>query len=253
MGVPTPLGPRSARTAADDLPPAQAAVLRALDAQPEPTPVAALATAAGLHANTVREHLEALERAGLVERFRAAPQGRGRPAWLYAARDRGPEVAGGDREYAALAATLARAIHRTSDRPEEDAAAAGEEWGRQLARPHATRAAAAAAAAAASDAAAAATDTGDRAATARRTVIAVLDEVGFAPQADPSATDVRLTRCPLLAAAHEHPDVVCGVHRGLVRGALAELGSPAAEVVLVPFAEPGACRLTLRHDDRSDR
>src|SRR5699024_12003747 len=56
----------------------------------------------------------------------------------------------------------------------------------------------------------------------------------------------RLTRCPLLEAAHEHPDIVCGVHLGLVRGALEVFGDPAAESELEPFSEPGACRLHLR-------
>ncbi|HJA62039.1 MAG TPA: hypothetical protein H9788_13210, partial [Candidatus Brevibacterium intestinavium] len=56
----------------------------------------------------------------------------------------------------------------------------------------------------------------------------------------------RLTRCPLLEAAHEHPDIVCGVHLGLVRGALEVFGDPAAESELEPFSEPGACRLHLQ-------
>jgi predicted ArsR family transcriptional regulator len=56
---------------------------------------------------------------------------------------------------------------------------------------------------------------------------------------------VRLTRCPLLEAAHRTPEVVCGVHVGIVRGALVERGASPAGTALTPFAEPGACRLVL--------
>ena len=80
---------------------------------------------------------------------------------------------------------------------------------------------------------------------ARREVVSLLDEVGFAPQPDARSSTVRLTRCPLLEAAHKHPDVVCGVHLGLARGALEEYGADPDGTELLPFAEPGACRLHL--------
>jgi predicted ArsR family transcriptional regulator len=59
---------------------------------------------------------------------------------------------------------------------------------------------------------------------------------------------VKLCRCPLLEAAHEHPEVVCGVHLGVVRGALEVLGADPDQTehtTLQPFSEPGACRLDL--------
>jgi len=200
-------------------------LLDLLEAQPEPTTLAALVESTGLHANTVREHLEALERAGLVTRHRAEPQGRGRPAWLYEA-----VRAGGHSEYAGLAATLAAAIHRTGTTPRQDAERAGEEWGRELAGRHGRP---------------------DRrgSAAARRQVVSMLDDFGFAPEADRSHTHVRLTRCPLLDTAHKYPDVVCGVHLGLVRGALEEYDAPPTGVRLLPFAEPGACLLGMHLAD----
>jgi predicted ArsR family transcriptional regulator len=200
-------------------------LLERLEAQPEPTTLAALVAATGLHANTVREHLEALERQGLVTRHRAAPEGRGRPAWLYDA----TTEPGADRasEYAGLASALAGAIHRSSDTPSEDGALAGEDWGRELARDHGRPA-------------------GTSAPAVRREVVSLLDEIGFAPEADRRNTRVRLTRCPLLEAAHRYPDIVCAVHLGLVRGALTEYGDTERSAVrLLPFAEPGACLLHL--------
>lgn len=203
----------------------RARLLDTLAAQPEPTTLAALVHATGLHANTVREHLEALERDGLVGRRRAAPAGRGRPAWLYHVTGAGPGTA----EYAGLAAALAAAVRTSSAEPARDARVAGTSWGRDLARARGgarTRASAAA---------------------ARQETVALLHELGFEPHADRRSTTVRLTRCPLLEAAHRDPEVVCAVHLGLVSGALEELGADPAGTELLPFAEPGACLLRLPH------
>lgn len=215
---PAPAGPRGA----PPLSSSRAALLETLRAQTEPVTLAAITHVTGLHENTVREHLDALVEAGLASRSTAPPSGRGRPAGLYQATDPGP---GASPEYAGLAAALARAIHHRSPTPEEDAVVAGRDWGRDLARGRGGRRPGAAA--------------------ARREVVALLDDLGFAPETDTRASSVRLTRCPLLEAAHRYPDVVCGVHLGLTQAALEEYGAPADGVRLLPFAEPGACRLHL--------
>jgi predicted ArsR family transcriptional regulator len=202
----------------------RAAVLEALQASPTPLTLAAMTASTGLHANTLREHLEALVARGLAHRARSAPSGRGRPAWLYEATGSDLDATGS--EYAGLAATLAAHLHRTSADPRADAVAAGRAWGHELARK-----------------AGPPEGVGDTA--ARRKVLALLDDVGFCPEADERATTARLTRCPLLETAKEYPDVVCGVHLGIVRGALEEYGADDARTDLEPFAEPGACRLEL--------
>lgn len=207
----------------------RATLLDLLEAQPEPTTLGALVSATGLHANTVREHLDALEHDGLVTRTQAAPRGRGRPAWLYEAVS--PEA--GPSEYAGLASALAASLRRRSPRPQVDAITAGEDWGHQLAAAHGAPAR-------------------PTAAGARREVVALLDGIGFAPEPNARNTVVRLTRCPLLEAAHKDPDIVCGVHLGLVRGALEEYGSDPAGTDLLPFAEPGACRLHLAAHARGE-
>lgn len=194
-----------------------------LRSQTEPVTLTGLSRAAGLHPNSVREHLDALVADGLAMRSVAPPSGRGRPAWLYESTGADPE---GTSEYAGLAAALAEAIHRRSPTPSEDAHAAGLGWGRDLARQRGATIEATAAA-------------------ARRRVISLLDDLGFAPETDARAATVRLTRCPLLEAAHSYPDVVCAVHLGLTRGALEEYGAESDDVRLLPFAEPGACLLHL--------
>lgn len=217
------MGPRRSGAGRPEAPlsPSRAALLETLAAAPEPTTLAGLSATTGLHVNTVREHLEALERRGLVQRSPAAPHGRGRPAWLYRVVEP-PDQS----EYAGLAAALAAALHRTSQRPSEDAVAAGTDWGRDLARAQGRP------------------PTPGRPA-ARAQVVALLDKLGFAPEADDRASVVLLTRCPLLDAARRHPDVVCGVHLGIARGALDEHGADGSRAQLFPFSEPGACRLEL--------
>lgn len=196
-------------------------MLQLLVDQPRPPRLAALAQASGLHPNTLREHLEALVAEGWVRRVRGEPQGRGRPAWRYeAVEDRGRD------EYAGLATALAASIAATSPAPTETARFAGEQWGRTLAAGREAEA-----------------PTPEE---ARDEVVSMLDELGFEPEVDAERPErVRLTRCPLLDAAHRYPGVVCEVHRGIVSGALASYGADPAGTDLVPFAEPGACLLTV--------
>lgn len=218
-----PLGPKAGRRPAlTGLSRSRSALLETLRAQSEPTSLAALVASSGLHENTVRGHLDGLEHSGLVTRQRAVPEGRGRPAWLWSAVDPEPIP-----EYAGLAGALAATLHRTSDDPVADARTAGTEWGGELAREHGR------------------TESegplGDR-----REIVNLMDELGFEPETTPRADRIRLTRCPLLEVARQHTEIVCNVHTGLFRGALAEYGDRETDVELVPFAEPGACLLHLR-------
>lgn len=182
----------------------------------------------GLHVNTARKHLEGLVVAGLASRSTGRGGGRGRPPQLYAAAEEAePDVR--VRDYAALAAVLAGHIAAASPDPGADALAAGETWGRALAAelPAGT------------------------AASARATVIDLLEDLGFDPHVDRPVTTVRLRRCPLLDTARAFPQVVCAVHLGLVRGALGTLGGDPGSVALEPFAEPGACRLLMGRGQRA--
>ena len=191
-------------------------MLTALDAQPEPVTLAELARASGLHPNTLRSHLDPLLDSGAVVRTREPVGGRGRPAHRYAASGArpGPAV-----EITGLAIALAGAIAHVSADPAEEARRAGRGWGRRLTE-----------------------DPGHRPG-----VTPVLDRMGFGPRPDRDDPSViRLTRCPLLAAAREAPAVVCGVHRGLVEGLLHRAGRDTG-VELRPFAQVGAC--LLRVDD----
>lgn len=224
----------AASSAAAPLSRPRAALLELLRGQAEPATLTGLAALSGLHVNTLREHLEALIRNGLVRRRAAQPNGRGRPAWLYLASGGGDSAPS---EYAGLAATLAASIHRTSTHPTADATEAGTDWGRRLADGRLGEA---------QRAKSTGRQSSEDPVAARRQVVDLLDDLGFATQSDADNTVVRLTRCPLLETAQQYPDVVCGVHLGLVRGALTAYGADSEGTELVPFAEPGACLLHLR-------
>ncbi|ABL80858.1 MULTISPECIES: helix-turn-helix domain-containing protein [unclassified Nocardioides] len=209
-------GPKPGR---HPLSPSRRAILEHLHGQPQPLTLAALARITGLHPNTVREHLDALVRRGLVRRLAGRPQGRGRPAYLFEHVEHGPG------EYARLAVALADALASSSSDPAGHAAAVGVEWGRELARERRAR-----------------TGAGE---DARSEVVGQLDDLGFEPRRGADDCEVLLTRCPLLEAAHRAPAVVCGIHLGIIRGMLDEFGADPSGSELEPFAAPGYCRLVV--------
>jgi predicted ArsR family transcriptional regulator len=219
---------------------ARAGILEVLVDQPEPCTVGALSALTHQHPNTIREHLEGLVGDRLAARVRAPASGRGRPAWLYSATlDVGSDPGASD--YAGLASALAAQIARTSKQPRADAIEAGRAWGRDLVRRTPVRM---------GEGKGPVHDppTAPSAVSARRQVVSLLEELGFAPSPDARAAVVKLRRCPLLEAAHQSPDVVCGVHLGIVRGVLDELGNDSEQTertALHAFWEPGACRLDL--------
>lgn len=183
-----------------------------------PVGVRELAVAHGLHPNSVREQLAVLVVAGLVVREVAPPAGRGRPSLRYRAKVAGD--ASDEPDYRALAGVLADQLARLPDATVASLNA-GVRWGRSMiaGRPGAT----------------VETDAVDR-------LVELLDEVGFAPEAPTlPGGPIRLHHCPFESLARERGNVVCGVHLGLMRGALAELGAPIDAVGLDPFVRPDLC------------
>ncbi|HET7026757.1 MAG TPA: helix-turn-helix domain-containing protein [Candidatus Limnocylindrales bacterium] len=190
-------------------------LLALLEEAGRPMSIRELAVDVSLHPNSVREQLEPLVRAGLVRRSRSVPHGRGRPALRYAA---APATATGDdaASYRELARVLAGELARRPDAVER-AVEAGERWGRESAGGHIT-------------------DEGPT-----DSLVALLDANGFAPEPASDDGTIRLRRCPFGPLAREHGEVVCGVHLGLMRGALRELEAPLDAVGLEPFVAPDLC------------
>jgi predicted ArsR family transcriptional regulator len=187
---------------------------------------AQVADATGLHPSTVRAHLEQLAESGLLTRHRQSDGSPGRPAWRYEAVSRPDGDAEtrtdaiADRPYRDLAAALIGHLARAEDDPHAAGVRAGRDWGRALAAPLARTAPV-------------------------DGLVRVLDRLGFTPQVvdreDSDSAVVHLRTCPFLDLAEASPDVVCGVHLGVIGGALGALGASAATTDLEPFAVPGAC------------
>lgn len=192
-------------------------LLAVLRRSAQPMGVRELADAVDLHPNTAREHLDLLVRAGLITRRSAAPTGRGRPGLRYMAE---PVAAEADpNAYRALAAVLTNELVQRPD-ARDAAISAGERWGRTVTDPA----------------------LGATAPEAIGRLIALLDDAGFAPEpsTDP-AQPIRLRHCPFEPLAREHANVVCGVHLGLMRGALRAMGAPLDAVSLEPYVAPDLC------------
>jgi predicted ArsR family transcriptional regulator len=190
--------------------PTRARLRRLLGASPDGLPVGELATLAGLHHTTVREHLRLMVDAGVVEGVVQPPQGRGRPRTLYRTLPLRVEA------YRDLAAILSTAV---------SAGLSAEEAGRRAGRM------------AASDA------------TGMSGVDAIVAEArrrGFEPELDAATSTVTLRNCPYAEVAAADPATVCSVHLGFARGVAETIGDVVAESLEIADPHRAGCRLRLR-------
>ena len=144
--------------------PRRAEVLEALRSASTPLRVQEVARRTGVHANTARFHLDALVEAGLATREAQARATPGRPSFAYRAVAHAP--AAGHRQYRLLAEMLGSLIEGLLPDPGRAAAEAGREWGRFLTEQPAPY-------------------QRITAAEAISKLVAVLAEIGFAPEAGP--------------------------------------------------------------------
>jgi predicted ArsR family transcriptional regulator len=204
----------------------RAEVLDCLRRVGKPVAVAEVAEAAGLHVNTARFHLDALVEEGLAERHAEHASGPGRPRILYGARSDAADV----RSYRLLAQMLADLVAALDPRG-ATAAAAGRTWGRQLVdAPGEARQ----------------LETGE----ALRRLRSLMADIGFEPELDGDATQMRIHHCPFHEIADQKPGVVCAVHLGLMQGALEELGAPIGVSALDRFVTDHECVAHLASTDQ---
>lgn len=209
--------------------PVRQRIVELLSGDDAPLDADQLARRVALHRNTVRSHLSVLEEAELVASEPEQRDRPGRPRLLYRSTDATP-VDGGQSGYRFLAEVLAGQLAALADDPADAAQAAGAAWGRYLMTTPSPSLSVSA-----------------EAAIAR--IVELLAEFGFAPErADetPDAPRMLLRRCPFLEVAEQHPDVVCSIHLGLMRGALSELRAGVEVTDLVPFADDDLCVAHLR-------
>ena len=205
-------------------------ILDELRAESDGLGVQELGRRLGLHENTVRWHLGILEEAGFLD-SRPAPQGKpGRPRMLYVLRP-GVDDSSGRDEHRLLATILTGSLAELPD-GDRRAEAAGRAWGRYLVRRPSPL-----------------ERVSDEQAVAE--VTRLLDEEGFVASAE--GAEIHMRRCPFHALAETSPAIVCGVHRGLIAGALDELDSALDVAGLDIFVRPDLCVARLRQRELAER
>jgi predicted ArsR family transcriptional regulator len=201
------------------------ALIKVLQESEAPMDASELAEAVGLHVNTVRSHLRALERAELVRRQAEPRVQPARPRQLFTATV--SSVPDGRERYGLLARMLASYVAMNATDPVAASEETGRQWGRYLVpsrEPFALTSA--------EDAEAA--------------LLALLDELGFVPRAGEQPSEIELHHCPFRDVAEAHPEVACSLHLGLARGALDQMGGSLAVEELQPFVHPNRCVMRVR-------
>ncbi len=189
-----------------------------------PLATADISESLGLHPNTVRPHLERMREAGLLDVEVGARGDIGRPQHRYSIAANAPSL-GLEPPTMPVLARMVLAMAARLQATGDDAEAVGRDEGTRRARPY-------------------------RAAPSTlEALVSDLDRLGFDPFVtdspdDPDAAVVAFAHCPFAELAERHPDLVCGLHRGLVAGFVAEMGD--AEVAeFCPLTSRTPCRVTV--------
>jgi predicted ArsR family transcriptional regulator len=181
------------------------AIYLELARSPVPKSTGEIAETLELHVNTVRPHLERMRELGLLV-VQSDPRGTvGRPQHRYSLAADAPSLGLEPPAFPVLARMLLRAAS-LAGATSEDAVDAGQEQGRADA--------------------ASATRADDEGQPCLDALVVELDRLGFDPATagDDDAATIAFTHCPFRELAETDPDLVCGLHRGLVEGFVAALG-----------------------------
>ncbi|MDQ1439466.1 MAG: hypothetical protein QOK43_3095 [Acidimicrobiaceae bacterium] len=188
-----------------------------------PLSTADIAAELGLHANTVRPHLERMRDVGLLH-IEVDNRGTvGRPQHRYSLAADAPSLGLESAGYPILAALLANLAAMFG--PDGDTVA-------DVARDHGRRRGEARAGSACVEA-----------------VRAELADLGFDPESavDGTVTTIAFTRCPFRPLAEAFPDLVCHLHRGMVEGMVDVLGgADVARFATLEDRDPCQVDLALR-------
>lgn len=170
--------------------------------------ISELVEATGLHANTVREHVQRLIDAGYVIAETEHRTTRGRPRVLYSA------ATGSDEALSPVAVRRAEEAARRGDLLRR---VYGSDADAQL---------------------------GADALHQMDALVEDLGDAGFDPLVDERDLTVDLTPCPHVPAA-EHRGVLCSVHVALMDSVLAQAGGPLRVEGIVPSCDPTQCVVQL--------
>lgn len=193
-------------------------VLSAVESASSPLSVDDVCAATGLHANTVRTHLDVLLAAGSIVREQAEATGRGRPRWLYRVEQR---VAS---PFRYLAEALTAQLAQSSDAALADAAA--ERWAQAIPTlPEAQ-------------------DPDE----AVHEAVDALNRLGFQAVASPVGDAIAVNGCPYTDIVDDNP-VICTIHAALVDRLLEQTGQPVQVTSMDVWTRRDMCVARLNRPD----
>jgi predicted ArsR family transcriptional regulator len=200
------------------------AMYRELATSTRPLSAQELADRLGLHANTVRLHLDRLRETGLVEAEAMHRGTVGRPQHLYSLAPGAPTLGFDPPAHALLAGLLGALAEHVGATP-EDATEIGEQWGAELTRRTRSR-------------------------SCITALADELDRLGFEPAVGPGdgtaegAVRIEFLHCPFRELAEAYPELVCSLHRGICEGVVGSVGGGSVEEFATLYdSEP--CHVTV--------
>ncbi len=191
----------------------------------EPVTATQIAELFGIHPNVARHHLDRLAGDGYLRVTRKRRSGStgpvaGRPAKCYEATSKEIAIQYPPRRHQLLSELLARVIERVA--PEEGpriAEEVGLEYGRELAAEIGLP-----------------EESGFDAAVGA--VARAMMGVGFEMQAQPTDRQLLTSHCPFGKTAADHPELVCKLDQGIVRGLMETLHPSETPIVVTPHDNP---------------
>jgi predicted ArsR family transcriptional regulator len=189
-----------------------------------PLTTSEIAESLGLHPNTVRPHLERMREVALVVVEVGARGEVGRPQHRYSVAPDAPSL-GLEPPTMPVLARMVLAMAQRLGASADDAEAVGLEEGIRRAVPF------------------------DRAPSSLEALVTDLDRLGFDPVVsegqDTETAVVAFANCPFAEMAADHPELVCGLHRGMVAGFVARMGdAEVAEFCTLVHRTP--CQVAVR-------
>jgi len=187
---------------------------------PSPRSTAEIADMLDLHVNTVRPHLERMRDVGLLE-VRSEARGVGRPQHRYSLAPDAPSLGLEPSPYPTIARMLLR-MAADAGLEADTAVEAGREQGALDGR------------------------LWPAGSPCLEALMTELDTMGFDPEVaiDDDVATVAFAHCPFAELAAANPDLVCGLHRGLVEGFVEALGGrPVRAFATLVDRDP--CRVEL--------
>lgn len=179
-----------------------------------------LADSLGLHANTVRLHLDRLREAGLVDVEPVHRGTVGRPTHVYSLSPGAPGLGFDPPSYTLLSGLLAALAERVGADGVE-ATEIGRAWGAEAGRRTRSR-------------------------SCVKALVGEMERLGFEPRTETAGNeaDMAFMSCPFRELAEAYPELVCNLHRGIAEGIVAEVGGGTVEDFATLY-DRDPCRVTV--------